>query len=97
MAESFFATLECELLDRTRFETQAQARTLRNTPNPEDQLARDDLLSVVHVVDVPVPLVVDAVDRPVGLAFALALVWVVDRLTQLFLELNLFNITLIIL
>ena len=26
MAESFFATLECELLDRTRFETQAQAR-----------------------------------------------------------------------
>ena len=26
MAESFFATLECELLDRTRFETQAEAR-----------------------------------------------------------------------
>jgi putative transposase len=26
MAESFFATLECELLDRTRLETQAQAR-----------------------------------------------------------------------
>jgi len=26
MAESFFATLECELLERTRFETQAQAR-----------------------------------------------------------------------
>jgi putative transposase len=25
MAESFFATLECELLDRTRFETQAEA------------------------------------------------------------------------
>jgi len=27
MAESFFATLECELLERTRFETQAQARS----------------------------------------------------------------------
>ncbi len=26
MAESFFATLECELLDRTRFPTQAEAR-----------------------------------------------------------------------
>jgi putative transposase len=26
MAESFFATLECELLDRTRFATQAEAR-----------------------------------------------------------------------
>jgi putative transposase len=26
MAESFFATLECELLDRRRFETQAEAR-----------------------------------------------------------------------
>ena len=26
MAESFFATLECELLDRSRFETHAQAR-----------------------------------------------------------------------
>jgi len=26
MAGSFFATLECELLDRTRFETQAEAR-----------------------------------------------------------------------
>src|SRR5215470_19750923 len=26
MAESFFATLECELLDRCRFKTQAQAR-----------------------------------------------------------------------
>ena len=26
MAESFFATLECELFDRTRFETQAEAR-----------------------------------------------------------------------
>jgi putative transposase len=26
MAESFFATLECELLDRTRFQTQAEAR-----------------------------------------------------------------------
>ena len=26
MAESFFATLECELLDRTRFETQREAR-----------------------------------------------------------------------
>lgn len=26
MAESFFATLECELLDRTRFETQVEAR-----------------------------------------------------------------------
>jgi putative transposase len=26
MAESFFATLECELLDRTRLETQAEAR-----------------------------------------------------------------------
>jgi len=26
MAESFFATLECELLDRTRFETQAQGQ-----------------------------------------------------------------------
>ena len=26
MAESFFATLECELLDRTRFRTQAEAR-----------------------------------------------------------------------
>jgi putative transposase len=25
MAESFFATLECELLDRTRFETQGEA------------------------------------------------------------------------
>jgi len=25
MAESFFATLECELLDRTRFHTQAEA------------------------------------------------------------------------
>jgi putative transposase len=26
MCESFFATLECELLDRHRFETQAEAR-----------------------------------------------------------------------
>ena len=26
MAESFFATLECELLDRTRFASQAEAR-----------------------------------------------------------------------
>ncbi len=26
MAESFFATLECELLDRVRFPTQADAR-----------------------------------------------------------------------
>src|SRR5271166_5302877 len=26
MAESFFATLECELLDRNRFKTQAEAR-----------------------------------------------------------------------
>jgi len=26
MAESFFATLECELLDRRRFHTQAEAR-----------------------------------------------------------------------
>ena len=26
MAESFFATLECELLDRHRFATQAEAR-----------------------------------------------------------------------
>ncbi len=26
MAESFFATLECELLDRTRFRSQAEAR-----------------------------------------------------------------------
>jgi hypothetical protein len=26
MCESFFATLECELLDRRRFETQAEAR-----------------------------------------------------------------------
>ena len=25
MAESFFATLECELLDRTRFQTQREA------------------------------------------------------------------------
>ena len=27
MAESFFATLECELLDRRKFPTQAEART----------------------------------------------------------------------
>jgi len=27
LAESFFATLECELLDRTRFATRTQART----------------------------------------------------------------------
>jgi hypothetical protein len=27
MCESFFATLECELLDRCRFRTQAEART----------------------------------------------------------------------
>jgi putative transposase len=27
MAESFFATLECELLARNRFQTHAQART----------------------------------------------------------------------
>jgi len=27
MAESFFSTLECELLDRYRFKTQAEART----------------------------------------------------------------------
>jgi putative transposase len=27
MCESFFATLECELLDRRRFKTQAEART----------------------------------------------------------------------
>ena len=27
MAESFFATLECELIDRRSFQTQAQART----------------------------------------------------------------------
>jgi len=26
MAESFFASLECELLDRTSFQTRAQAR-----------------------------------------------------------------------
>jgi putative transposase len=26
MCESFFATLECELLDRTRFKTQAEAK-----------------------------------------------------------------------
>ena len=26
MCESFFATLECELLDRRRFKTQAEAR-----------------------------------------------------------------------
>jgi putative transposase len=26
LAESFFATLECELLDRRRFKTQAEAR-----------------------------------------------------------------------
>jgi putative transposase len=26
MAESFFATLDCELLDRTRFEAQTEAR-----------------------------------------------------------------------
>ena len=26
MSESFFATLECELLDRRRFKTQAEAR-----------------------------------------------------------------------
>jgi putative transposase len=26
LCESFFATLECELLDRTRFRTQAEAR-----------------------------------------------------------------------
>jgi putative transposase len=26
MAESFFGTLECELLDRTRFATQAEAK-----------------------------------------------------------------------
>jgi putative transposase len=26
MCESFFATLECELLDRNRFETQAEAK-----------------------------------------------------------------------
>ena len=26
MAESFFATLECELLDRRKFKTQAEAR-----------------------------------------------------------------------
>jgi putative transposase len=27
VTESFFATLECELLDRTRFATRSQART----------------------------------------------------------------------
>ena len=27
MAESFFATLECELLDKTRFRNQTDART----------------------------------------------------------------------
>jgi transposase InsO family protein len=33
MCESFFATLECELLDRRRFETQAEART--DAANPD--------------------------------------------------------------
>jgi len=28
MCESFFATLECELLDRCRFKTQAEARVV---------------------------------------------------------------------
>ena len=33
MCESFFATLECELLDRRRFKTQAQARMVVDLPD----------------------------------------------------------------
>jgi putative transposase len=34
MAESFFATLECELLDRRRFKTQVEARIAVFEYNP---------------------------------------------------------------
>jgi len=36
MCESFFATLECELLDRRRFPSLAEARMLRRTDRHTD-------------------------------------------------------------
>mmetsp|Transcript_45822 Transcript_45822/g.144091 ORF Transcript_45822/g.144091 Transcript_45822/m.144091 type:complete len:231 (-) Transcript_45822:6-698(-) len=52
------------------------------------QVARDLLLLVVQVVDVPVALPMQAVNRPVRLGLALAVVRVVDRLAHAVLELE---------
>ena len=50
MAESFFATLECELIDRERFATREQARTkifdyLETWYNPRRRHSSIDYLS----------------------------------------------------
>jgi putative transposase len=53
MAESFFATLECELLDRRRFKTQAQAEIavfdfIEGWYNPQRRHSSIGYLSPVH-------------------------------------------------
>jgi putative transposase len=53
MAESFFATLECELLDRRRFRTQAEARVaifryIEGWYNPHRRHSSLDLLSPIN-------------------------------------------------
>jgi putative transposase len=57
MAESFFATLECELLDRCRFKTQAEARMavfqfIEGFYNPRRR--HSSRLSVTHRVRTPI-------------------------------------------
>jgi putative transposase len=52
MAESFFATLECELIDRERFETREIARTkifdyIETWYNPRRRHSSIDYLSAV--------------------------------------------------
>jgi hypothetical protein len=52
MCESFFATLECELLDRCRFRTQAEARTavfefIEGFYNPRRRHSRIEYLSPI--------------------------------------------------
>ena len=53
MAESFFATLECELLDRHRFATQAEARraifeSIEGWYNPHRRHSRIGYRSSAH-------------------------------------------------
>jgi putative transposase len=53
MAESFFATLECELLDRRRFKSQAEARMavfefIEGWYNPHRRHSALDYLSPVN-------------------------------------------------
>jgi len=49
MAESFFATLECELLDRRRFRTQAEARM--DQKGFEAAQAAIEMANLLHAID----------------------------------------------